>query len=293
MKDKVSVIIPVYNSEKFLKESIQSVLSQTYVNNEIIAIDDGSTDTSLKILEQFQDHITIIHQENQGLASALNTGVKKMTGQWVKWFSPDDVLYPEAIETLVKKAESLGGDYVVYSNWEIIDEKNKHVRYFSESNYNDLNKFDFNVRLLDGQQINVNTSLIPSWIFEKGCMFNEFVDPVGIDYDFFCRAGILHDIGFYLISQRLLKYRIHGNQFSHKKISNSLSYLDKIREDIFSQLDESKQNSYHSALDQYKKHKSISKKTLEIGLKFIQKTFPEGITDKILIYYLNKIRRSR
>jgi len=293
MTDKVSIIIPVYNSEKFLNESIQSVLSQTYDNQEIIVIDDGSTDNSMEILEQFQNRITIIHQENQGLASTLNAGVKQMTGKWFKWFSPDDILYPEAIEILVKKAEEIGGDYIVYSNWEIIDEKNNQIRNFSESNYNDLNKFDFNVRLLDGQQINVNTSLIPSWLFEKGCMFKELKDPVDIDYDFFCRAGILHDIGFYLIPQRLVKYRIHGDQLSHKKISASLSYLDKIREDLFSQLDESKQNSYHRALDQYKKSKSVSKKTLEIGLKLIQKTFPEEITDKILVYYLNKIRRSR
>ena len=142
MENKVSVIIPVYNSEKFLKESIQSVLSQSYENLEIIAIDDGSTDNSLEILEQFKDKIAIIHQENQGLASALNAGIKQMTGKWFKWFSPDDILYPKAIDILVRKAQELGENYIVYSNWEIIDEKNNHMRDFSESNYNDLTKFD-------------------------------------------------------------------------------------------------------------------------------------------------------
>lgn len=293
LNDLVSVVIPVYNSEKFLKESIESVLSQTYSPLEIIAINDGSTDNSLEILNQFKDKITIIHQKNQGLAAALNTGVKKMTGKWFKWFSPDDILYPYAIEILVRKANDLGGGYIVYSNWEIIDENNNHLRNFSESNYNDLDKFDFNVRLLDGQQINMNTILVPSWLFKKGCMFQELKDPVVVDYDFFLRAGILFGVGFHLIPKVLIKYRIHTNQLSHKTISNSLSYQTKVRDNIISQLDDSQQNSYQTALNQYNKTKSISKKTMEIGLKFMKKTFPEEITDKILIYYLNKIRRSR
>ncbi len=293
MEDKVSVIIPVYNSERFLKESIQSILVQSFKNIEIIAVDDGSTDNSLEILKQFKDKIKTIHQENQGLASALNVGIKQMKGKWFKWFSPDDILYPDAIETLVRKAQELGGNHIVYSNWEIIDEKNNHLRDFSELNFNNLNKFDFNVRLLDGQQINVNTSIAPSWLFEKRCLFQELEDPIAIDYDFFLRAGILHDVGFYLIPKKLLKYRIHQDQLSHKKISNSLLYLTKVKNDILSQLKEPKHNSYQNALNQYNKRKSISRKTMEIGLKFMKKTLPEDITDKILIYYLNKIRRSR
>ena len=198
-------------------------MSQTYENLEVIIVNDGSTDNSMKILKKFEGKVKIIHQENLGLASALNTGLKQMTGKWFKWFSPDDILDPNAITILVKKAQVLGGNYIVYSNWEIIDSKKNKLRNFAESNYNDLDKFNFNVRLLDGQQINVNTSLIPSWLFEKGCDFQDLEDPVLIDYDFFCRAGLLYDVGFYLISQILLKYRIHEEQLSHNKISISLS----------------------------------------------------------------------
>lgn len=75
--DLVSVVIPVYNSEKFLKESIESILNQTYENIQIIAVEDGSTDNSGKILEQYHDRICIISQSNQGLASAINSGIKK------------------------------------------------------------------------------------------------------------------------------------------------------------------------------------------------------------------------
>ena len=101
INEKVSVIIPIYNSEKFLSEAIESVLNQSYTDLEIIVIDDGSTDDSLKILEKYSDKITILSQTNEGLTSALNLGIKKMNGHWFKWFSPDDILYPEAIEILV------------------------------------------------------------------------------------------------------------------------------------------------------------------------------------------------
>ena len=143
--DKVSVIIPVYNSEKFLQESIESVLNQTYENIEIITVDDGSTDDSLEVLKQHSKKITIISQENQGLASALNTGIKKADGKWFKWFSPDDIMNPDTIETLVECAKKLPENTIIYSNWDIIDQNGKKLRSFSESNYNDLKFFEFNI----------------------------------------------------------------------------------------------------------------------------------------------------
>ena len=78
MSELVSVIIPVYNSAQFLKESLESVINQTYPNTEIICINDGSTDNSLEILQSFSDKIHIISQNNKGLASALNVGIKEI-----------------------------------------------------------------------------------------------------------------------------------------------------------------------------------------------------------------------
>jgi len=291
--DLVSVVIPVYNSEKFLAESIESVLNQTYKNLEIIAIDDGSTDKSLEILQQFSDKITILSQPNQGLAAALNVGIKKINGKWFKWFSPDDVLYPEAIETLIKKAQELPENTILYTNWDIINESGKKIRSFCESNYNHLSNFEYNVRLLNGQQINVNTTLIPAILFEKGCLIHELDDPVAIDYDLFLRAAILHNTKFYLITKPLVKYRVHSEQLSHKTISKTLSFLPKIRNQILNQLEKSEQDNYLIALKKYSDNKPIMKKTMEMGLKLANHFLPGEITDKLLIFYLNKIRRSR
>jgi len=289
----VSIVIPVYNSENFLKESLESILNQTYKNIEIIIIDDGSTDNSLNILQQYSDRITLISQRNQGLAASLNVGIKKIRGKWFKWFSPDDVLYPHTIEILVNEAKKLPKNTIVYSNWELIDQYNKKLRDFSESNYNNLKNFDFNVRLLDGQQINVNTTLIPSILFERGCLFQNLKDPVAIDYDFFLRAGLLFDTSFHLIRKSLLKYRIHSNQLSHGNISKTLSYLSDIKEEILSKLNDNDREKYRKVLKEYKKKKSVTKKTMEYSLQFAINNLPEWITDSLLTFYLNKIRRAR
>ena len=129
MSELVSIVIPVYNSEQFLKESLESILNQTYPNIEIICVDDGSTDNSLQILKSYSEKITIISQKNQGLASALITGINNMHGKWFKWFSPDDVMYSHTIETLVNSAKKYPNT-IVYSNWKIINEKGDELRDF-------------------------------------------------------------------------------------------------------------------------------------------------------------------
>ena len=223
--DLVSVIIPVYNSEKFLEECLDSILAQTYQNIEVIVVDDGSTDASPDILERYSDKINIISQKNQGLASALNLGISEMKGNWLKWFSPDDVMYPNAIEILIDETKNHSDNTIFYSNWNIIDDAGNTLREFYESNYNELSEFDFNVRLLDGQQINVNTTLIPYNLLEKYSV-QDLDDPVAIDYDFFLHAALLYDIKFHLISKSLIKYRIHSDQLSHKIYQkHSITYL--------------------------------------------------------------------
>ena len=289
--DLVSVIIPVYNSEKFLAECLDSILTQSYRDIEIIAVDDGSTDTSSGILERYSDKINIISQKNQGLVSALNLGISKMKGSWFKWFSPDDVMYSNTIETLIDEAKNHPDNTIIYSNWNIIDDTGNILREFHESNYNELSEFDFNVRLLDGQQINVNTTLIPATLFKKYGV-RELDDPVAIDYDFFLRSALLHNAKFRLTSQPLVKYRIHSDQLSHKNISKTLNYISEIKDEILMKLDEPLRNKYNHGLEQYKKTKPVKTKTLEFGMKLLSSA-PTWASDRLLMLYLNKIRHNR
>lgn len=290
MSELVSIIIPVYNAAPFLKDSLESVINQTYSNIEIICIDDGSEDNSLEILKFFSDKITIISQENQGLASALNVGIKKMKGKWFKWFSPDDVMFHNTIEILVNEAEKFSNT-IIYSDWDIIDEKSNLLRSFQESNYNELTNFEYNVRLLDRQLINVNTTLIPSSLLEK-CSIRDLDDPVAIDYDLFLNAALLFDIKFRLIQKSLIKYRIHTKQLSHNNISKTLEYISQIKDEILQHLDDSSQTKYISELKRYQKSKSTKRKTMELGMKLLS-TIPTSISDKMIIFYLNKIRQNR
>jgi glycosyltransferase involved in cell wall biosynthesis len=282
----------VFNSEKFLKYSLESAINQTYSNIEIICINDGSTDNSLKILEEYSEKIIILSQENSGLASAVNLGISKMKGKWIKWLSPDDVLYPDAVEVLVNEANNLPENTILYSNWEIINEKGERLRNFSETNYNVLNNFEFNIRLLDGQQINVNTSLIPSSLFKKGCLLRNLENTTVIDYDFFLRAALLYDIRFHLVEKNLLHYRVHQKQTSHKQIIKSLQYAELVKNEILSKLDKKMYMTYRDSMNIYSKERKLERKIMNYGLKIIS-LLPENISDKIMMIYLNKFRKGR
>lgn len=104
MKHKVSVIIPVYNVQPYLQRAVQSVISQTYENLEIILVDDGSSDQSALMCDQYatQDtRIKVIHQPNEGLSSARNTGIDYATGSHLFFLDSDDWIQPDTIETLL------------------------------------------------------------------------------------------------------------------------------------------------------------------------------------------------
>lgn len=106
---KVSVIIPVYNVENYLKECLESISRQTLREIEIICVDDGSTDNSVKVLEEYmkgEPRITHVHQNNGGLSQARNTGFSLARGQYVYFIDSDDLLKPEALERLYAKAEA-------------------------------------------------------------------------------------------------------------------------------------------------------------------------------------------
>ena len=213
-----------------------------------------------------------------------------MQGKWFKWFSPDDVMYPYTIEILVDTAKK-NSDTIVYSDWEIIDKKGNKLREFHESNYNELSNFEYNIRLLDGQQINVNTTLISTSLFEK-CSMRELDDPIAIDYDFFLHAALLYNINFHLIQKSLVMYRIHSKQLSHTNISKTLDYISKIKNEILQGLDKSFIDRYTHELKQYQKTKPVKRKAMELGVKLLTSA-PAWVSNGILIFYLNKIRQGR
>ena len=230
----VSIVIPVYNAEKYIKECVESALNQTYHDIEVIAIDDGSTDKSLEILKKYQDKIKIIVKKNGGTATALNTGIKVMTGEWFKWLSADDVLYPNAVEELISETKEVKNpsNTIFYSNYHYVDSNSDVIGDFIEPNYNNLDNFNFNVILLDHFVGNGSTSLIHKSAFENYGLFDEnlsFAD----DYEFWLRCCVLNNFSMYLVPKILAGYRIHPTQLT-VKVKGKFRMQEKIiRKSIF------------------------------------------------------------
>ena len=116
MKEKfVSVIVPIYNVESYLKECIESILAQTWKNYEVILVDDGSTDLSGKLCDAYvneNDNVRVIHKENGGLSSARNAGIEVSVGNYVAFVDSDDIIHPDYLKVLVEIAESQEADLV-------------------------------------------------------------------------------------------------------------------------------------------------------------------------------------
>ncbi|MBW4467711.1 MAG: glycosyltransferase [Pegethrix bostrychoides GSE-TBD4-15B] len=109
VQPKVSVLIPVYNAEKYLSKALESILSQTFTDFEVMAVDDGSTDKSLDILKQFakQDQrILVLSRPNTGIVGALNDGLALLSGQYVARIDADDIALPHLFEQQVSFLDS-------------------------------------------------------------------------------------------------------------------------------------------------------------------------------------------
>src|SRR5690554_326028 len=140
MNPLVSIIIPVYNGENFLKEAIESALNQTYKNIEIIVINDGSTDNTESIALSFGDKIKYYKKSNGGVSSALNLGIEKMSGEYFSWLSHDDLYHKDKIyeQILIAKKNNYNENLIIGTHVEIINEDGDSIRKKKQSNKSNL-----------------------------------------------------------------------------------------------------------------------------------------------------------
>lgn len=146
MDNLVSVIIPVYNVEKYIKRCIDSVVNQTYKKIEIILIDDGSLDKSSKICDEYKEkdsRIEVFHKKNGGLSDARNYGLKKSKGKFVIFVDSDDWIPSNAIEIMIKK--------LIKNNVDIVSGKMKEV-YSSIIKDNSREKSDINTNVMSTEK---------------------------------------------------------------------------------------------------------------------------------------------
>ena len=206
-KTLVSIVIPTWNSEKYIKESVESALSQTYEYTEVIVIDDGSTDHTKEILDSHisSKRINYIYQENKGLASARNTGIRSSKGEFIAFLDSDDIFLPEKIKKQIHSLEN-NADFDV-SYCDILHFTDTEPREYFHHRYQYPSGQIFSA-LLKKQFINPLSVVVKKSIFDKCGLFDENLRR-SEDWELWlrlARAGIK----FYHLNEILAHYRIRS-----------------------------------------------------------------------------------
>lgn len=221
MQPAVSVIIPTYNRANYLKKSIQSVVSQTIKDIEIIIINNYSTDNTLEVINSFNDQrIKTINFKNRGvIARSRNQGIVQSTGKYIAFLDDDDIWCQDKLELQIKYLEAHPEFGAVYSNAIIIDEKdNKKGFLIDRGRAKEGQVFQ---NLLGGNFIAILTVLMRRELLESIGLFNEEPSLIAIeDYEYWMRISLKFEFGY--IGKPLALYRIHNTSMSKK---NSVAVL--------------------------------------------------------------------
>ncbi len=212
----VSVIIPTYNAASYILETIDSVLQQTYPIEEIIVVDDGSTDETRQILAPYSttNKIRYYYKENGGPASARNFGIAQARGTYIAFIDADDLWTPQKIAFQITQSSS---DTIVYSR-----------RFFIHSQKEDPSPlFGGSIlpNLIKNNCITNSSVLIPRSIIAQVGPFNESRELIGLeDYEYWVRSAALN-YKFTYCDAALVGYREHTQSISKRQSLKSFVYL--------------------------------------------------------------------
>ena len=209
---KVSIVIPAYNASNYLAEAIDSALAQSYKNIEIVVVNDGSKDdgATRKVAMSYGDKIRYFEKENGGSSSALNMGIKNMTGEWFSWLSHDDLYTPEKVEKQIEYLNSLDieeselGEYILFSASDIIDSEGNTVRKNSEDDDKKI------AELLQKTKSNAPLIAEPTKYCFHGC-------SCLVHRDVFKKIGAF-DEGLRLLNDLDMWFRIYANGYKIRYI---------------------------------------------------------------------------
>lgn len=245
VESMISVVLPVFNGEMYLKEAVDSVLAQTYPNLELIIVDDGSTDRSGEIADSYlneDDRVKVIHQKNMKLPSALNNGFDIARGEYYTWTSADNRMFPDCLEVLATELERDRTCDMVFGNMRLIDENGDILR---GKGWYELPPLSGNVILPDSvESLNTvaNNTIGAAFLYRAGAAavlqpYNRFTLE---DYDYFMRMNSLFSIKHILYKKPIYEYRMHPESLtSHDEeigITSSrpeLMAFDKFRRDFY------------------------------------------------------------
>ena len=221
MDDKITVIVPVYNVESYLRKCLDSIIAQTYKNIEIVVVNDGSTDASAEICKEFVeiDHrIIYIEQENAGLSAARNTGLENMSGDYVTFVDSDDWIEQDYVETLYQKITEYQADITVGNYYSFNESEGMFYFHilgdsYYEKVYDNVSIFE---NLYESQEMK-NFALISAWgKLYKARLFERLRFDIGkLGEDGYLNQKI------YLLAEKIVY--IHKGIYSYRIRNNSLS----------------------------------------------------------------------
>lgn len=237
-----SIVVPVYNTENFLDDCIESVLRQSYTNWELILVDDGSTDNSGVICDNFakkNSKILVFHQENKGQFSARNFGIKESNGTHLIFLDSDDFLESNALHVISSSLRNNDFDVVMYDSYHFVNGKQE----LSEDNidfiescfeHRDIVKFCFLKRT---SRISMCAYCFKKALFENTTSIDSQLQTSRSQEDFLMVYSLIEKANSLLIVNELLyNYRMNPNSTSHNTNASSfydgLSISSRIYQDI-------------------------------------------------------------
>ena len=234
MSKKISIIIPVYNQEEFLKECLESVINQTYKEIEIVIINDGSSDNSWNIIKNYSNkdnRIIAINQKNQGVYKTRCVGIKKATGDYIMFLDSDDFLNTKCIEKMYQYINS-GNVDIVRCNFNFY-KKNKTILHESKLKEGIYYKDDYENKLYEYIFNTLDLNSVCMQVVKKAIL----KDIVNIDYNLkfgedliFNSLIINNSDSICILNEPLYNYRVNPNSFSRSISSQVIT--DRIN-DIF------------------------------------------------------------
>lgn len=208
----ISVIIPIYNVEKYISRCLDSVINQTYKKIEIICVDDGSPDNSIKILKEYEkkdSRIKIIRQQNRGLSGARNTGIKNSRGEYIFFLDSDDWLPLNSLELLYKDILLNKSDISVGNLTKVYPKKNKEIglKNLEKNNYSLKNYLEYSINKKNFTANVVNklykTKLIikNQILFKEKILYEDFLFT--IQYFIYCKKiSVIEEVVYYYFLER-------------------------------------------------------------------------------------------
>ena len=221
MNSKVSIIVPVFNSAKWLNKCIDSIIEQTYNNIEIILIDDGSTDNSSEICDEYAEmdsRIRVIHKKNEGVSIARNTGIDASTGEYIKFVDSDDWIEKDCCETLVNIIEKENVDLVICGL--NVFQDNKLLR----TPHLDNRKIDIKIGFTEYKYISKVFASPCNKLYKKEKILSKFKEDQSSGEDLMFNLNYLREISKVFTTEHCL-YNV--------RLDNPNSLNRKFREDKF------------------------------------------------------------